>query len=158
MTAVDIQPRPQSLDSSIHWIEADLNDPLNLEKNSFDIIVSAEVIEHLENPRATAREWFRLLKPGALLIFSTPNNESLRALIALVMRGHFVDFGDSCYPAHITALLRKDMTRILCEAGFSLPQFSFTNIGKIPKYPRYHLQDLPFFSFGASASVTIFYP
>jgi 2-polyprenyl-3-methyl-5-hydroxy-6-metoxy-1,4-benzoquinol methylase len=148
ITAVDIQSRPQFLDSSIHWIEADLNDHLDLEKNSFDVIVSAEVIEHLENPRAVAREWFRLLKPGGLLIFSTPNNESLRALMALVIRGHFVDFGDSCYPAHITALVRKDISRILCETGFSPPQFVFTNIEKIPKFPHHYWQNLPFFFFG----------
>jgi 2-polyprenyl-3-methyl-5-hydroxy-6-metoxy-1,4-benzoquinol methylase len=123
ITAVDIQSRPSSLDSSIQWIEADLNHPLNLETHSFDVIVSAEVIEHLENPRAIVREWFRLLKPEGLLIFSTPNNESWRALLALLMRGHFVDFGDSSYPAHITALMRKDITRILIEAGFNPPQF-----------------------------------
>lgn len=148
IAAVDIQSRPSSLDSSIQWIETDLNQPINLEPQCFDVIVSAEVIEHLENPRATTREWFRLLKPGGLLIFSTPNNESWRALLALMLRGHFVDFGDLSYPAHITALVRKDITRILCEAGFDLPQFLFTNVGKIPRLPHYHWQCLPTVSLG----------
>jgi hypothetical protein len=64
------------------------------------------------------------------------------------MRGHFVDFGDSSYPAHITALMRKDITRILIEAGFNPPQFSFTNVGKIPRLPKYRWQHLPFVSLG----------
>jgi 2-polyprenyl-3-methyl-5-hydroxy-6-metoxy-1,4-benzoquinol methylase len=107
---------------------------------TFDVIVSAEVIEHLENPRAVAREWFRLLRPGGTLIFSTPNNESWRSLFALLLQGHFVAFSDSCYPAHITALLRKDMERILTEVGFSVPTFVFSNVGGIPKFPTLHWQ------------------
>lgn len=148
ITAADIQSRPPSLDSAIHWIQADLNHPLNLEAEAFDGIVSAEVIEHLENPRAIVREWFRLLKPGGLLIFSTPNNESWRAVLALIIQGHFVDFGDLSYPAHITALVRKDISRILNEVGFCSPQFVFTNVGKIPKFPRHHWQSLPLVSLG----------
>lgn len=146
ITAADIQPRPGSIDSTIQWIQADLNNPLNMESETFDVIVSAEVIEHLENPRAIIREWFRLLKPGGLLMFSTPNNESWRAILALVLQGHFVDFGDLSYPAHITALVRKDLSRILGETGFDEPQFAFTHVGKIPKFPRHHWQSLPLVS------------
>ncbi|MBD2230094.1 class I SAM-dependent methyltransferase [Phormidium tenue] len=148
ITAADIQSRPQSLDPSIYWIETDLNYPLDLENNSFDTIVSAEVIEHLENPRSTVREWFRLLKPGGLLIFSTLNNESWRSILALILLGRFVDFGNSSYLAQITALMRKDISRILSETGFCIPQFEFTNAGKIPKFPHHHWQNIPFFFFG----------
>ncbi|MBW4481624.1 MAG: methyltransferase domain-containing protein [Tildeniella torsiva UHER 1998/13D] len=148
ITATDIQPRPESIDSAVQWIQADLNNPLNLEAETFDVIVSAEVIEHLENPRAIVREWFRLLKPDGLLIFSTPNNESWRAVLALIYQGHFVDFGNLSYPAHITALIRKDLSRILNEAGFCSPQFVFTCVGKIPKFPRHHWQSLPLVSLG----------
>lgn len=140
ITAVDLMQRPDGIDESIRWMSWDLNDAIAIPEQSFDIIVSAEVIEHLENPRAVAREWFRLLRPGGTLVFSTPNNESLRSLIALLLRGHFVYFSDTCYPAHITALVRKDIERILTEAGFSLPQFIFTNIGGIPKIPQLHWQ------------------
>jgi len=59
-------------------------------------------------------------------------------LIALVLRGHFVAFSDTCYPAHITALVCKDIERILTEAGFSVPEFIFTNVGWIPKFPKLH--------------------
>jgi hypothetical protein len=55
--------------------------------------------------------------------------------MALLVRGHYVAFLDSCYPAHITALLRKDLARILTEAGFSDVRFHFTNHGGLPKLP-----------------------
>ena len=89
ITAVDLFPCPVNLDSDIEWAIADLNEITNFPVASFDVIVSAEVIEHLENPRGVAREWYRLLRPGGKLVFSTPNNESWRSLLSLLMRGHF---------------------------------------------------------------------
>lgn len=142
ITAIDMMQRPPEIDESIKWISWDLNETIDIPAESFDVIVSSEVIEHLENPRSVAREWFRLLRPGGTLIFSTPNNESWRSLIALLLQGHFVYFGDTSYPAHITALLRKDIERILTEAGFYNAKFVFTNVGAIPKFPTLYWQTI----------------
>lgn len=141
-TAIDMMQRPAQIDASVKWISWDLNEAINIPAESFDVIISAEVIEHLENPRAIAREWFRLLRPKGTLIFSTPNNESWRSLVALLWQGHFVYFGDTSYPAHITALLRKDIERILEESGFSKAKFIFTNNGAIPKFPMVDWQTI----------------
>lgn len=46
---------------------------------SFDLIVSTEVIERLENPRVVAREFARLMCLGGRLILTTPNLESARS-------------------------------------------------------------------------------
>jgi 2-polyprenyl-3-methyl-5-hydroxy-6-metoxy-1,4-benzoquinol methylase len=138
----DILPRPENLPSAILWHRLDLNDADAIPAASFDVVIAAEVIEHLENPRQVAREWFRVLKPGSTLIVSTPNNESIRSLMALLVRGHYVAFLDSCYPAHITALLRKDLMRILSEAGFSDIRFHFTDHGGLPKLPAVSWQQV----------------
>ena len=45
-----------------------------LKKESFDIVVCTEVIEHTLNPFSTAKEIFRLLKPSGLLLLSSPFN------------------------------------------------------------------------------------
>jgi 2-polyprenyl-3-methyl-5-hydroxy-6-metoxy-1,4-benzoquinol methylase len=144
ITGADILPRPGNLSSSIPWHCLDLNRAEVLPATSFDTVIAAEVIEHLENPREVAREWYRILKPGGTLLLSTPNNESIRSLVALLVRGHYVAFGDSCYPAHITALLRKDLTRILHEAGFSGVRFYFTDSGGVPRLPVLTWQQLSF--------------
>ena len=136
LTGADILPRPEALPESIRWVAGDLNSPLLLPDASFDTIISAEVIEHLENPRAVYREFFRLLRPGGNLIVTTPNQESLRSLAALGVGGHFVAFADSAYPAHITALLRKDFQRICLECRFEPPVFAYTDEGGIPKLPH----------------------
>ena len=40
---------------------------------SFDAIVSFQVIEHLQSPRGFVTECARVLRPGGLLVLSTPN-------------------------------------------------------------------------------------
>lgn len=42
--------------------------------NTFDVIVSSEVIEHVPEPTQAMRELFRVLKPGGILILTTPNS------------------------------------------------------------------------------------
>ena len=143
LTAIDLLP-PPVYDQAVTWLQADLNGPVPLPAESFDAIVSAEVIEHLENPRAVFRELNRLLRPGGYLLLTTPNQESLRSLASLAVRGHFVDFLDSSYPAHITALVRHDFVRIAAETGFEAPKFSYTATGAVPGFPSVSWQGLSF--------------
>jgi 2-polyprenyl-3-methyl-5-hydroxy-6-metoxy-1,4-benzoquinol methylase len=128
----------------INWHRADLNLPTEFQSAWFDTIVSSEVIEHLESPRAVAREWARLLRPGGSLVFSTPNNESWRAIISLIVRGHFVAFTGSSYPAHITALTSVDLARIMEETGFRLLSVNFSDCGLVPRLTYLKWQSLSF--------------
>jgi len=143
VSAADIMPRPAGLDR-VQWIEQDLNEPMQGHDGAFDVVIAAEVIEHLENPRFTVRELFRLVRPGGTVIVSTPNNESWRSLVALLVRGHYAGFGEASYPAHITALLRKDLTRIFQETGLRSPEFVFTDCGGIPGKPNVTWQQISF--------------
>jgi 2-polyprenyl-3-methyl-5-hydroxy-6-metoxy-1,4-benzoquinol methylase len=142
IVGADIMSRPNNLDSSIAWVCCDLNEGGNLLSESFDVILAAEIIEHLENPRAVARNWYHLLRPGGTLVLSTPNNESWRAILSLAVRGCFAAFNECDYPAHITALVRKDIQRILGEAGFDEPIFLYTNRGCLPRLGRITWQAL----------------
>jgi len=142
VTGADLFPRSATLPAAIRWVQGDLNEPLPADDASFDLIVCAEVIEHLENPRAMCRELFRLLRPGGHLVLSTPNNESWRSIVALVLRGHFVAFGETSYPAHITPLVRQDLDHVLAEAGFIDRSFSFSDVGGIPGMPMRTWQSL----------------
>src|SRR5262249_22489141 len=103
VTAADILPKPFDIPPEVLWIDADLDEPLGTPDGRFDLIVCSEVIQCLENPRAIARDFLRLLCPNGMVIISTPNNESVRAIAALWIQGHFVEFGQSSYPFHKTA-------------------------------------------------------
>jgi 2-polyprenyl-3-methyl-5-hydroxy-6-metoxy-1,4-benzoquinol methylase len=144
ITCTDIRPRPDSLPANILWLQTDLNNVIPLPDKSFNSIISTEVIEHLENPRTTFREFYRLLRPKGFLIVTTPNQESVRSIAGLLMGGHFVAFLGRSYPAHITALLRKDLQRICRETHFDPPQLHYTDSGGVPKLPQIHWQSLSF--------------
>jgi 2-polyprenyl-3-methyl-5-hydroxy-6-metoxy-1,4-benzoquinol methylase len=128
----------------VSFVVADLNDPLPFDDGTFDLIVAVEVVEHLENIRAVCREFARLLRPGGKVVLTTPNNESMRAIGSLFLRGHFVAFGASSYPAHITALVRTDIERAMLEAGMRVERFFYSEEGSIPRLPRLTWQEVSF--------------
>ena len=132
LSALDLMEKPARLSESIHWYSEDLNGETHLADESFDSISALEIIEHLENPRHVFRVLFRLLKKSGVLILSTPNNESLRSILSFWRRGHFVDFTDRSYPAHITPLNRKDLERAAKEAGFSNLNWEYIEKGCLP--------------------------
>ena len=134
--AVDLLPFEGAAQDGITWHYADLNEPIPGLDACFDAIFASEVIEHLENPRALSREWFRLLKPGGRLVCSTPNNESWRSLLSFVTRGYHVAFGPANYPAHIMPMLEIDLKRILIEAGFEDIEVLYTIHGTLPKFTK----------------------
>jgi len=144
VVAVDLMPdQPAGLHVS-RWLQQDLNESIPGFDAYFDLVIASEVIEHLENPRFTARELYRLCRPGGHIIITTPNNESIRSLLALTIRGHFVQFDKGWYPGHITSLVRKDLLRILVEAGFDPIGFRFTDKGSLPGRPTHTWQEYSF--------------
>lgn len=66
--AIDI--KPDYPDAEV----VDANQPLPWEDRSFDLIWCSEVLEHLNDPAATLAEFRRVLKPGGMLIITTPNS------------------------------------------------------------------------------------
>lgn len=132
LAGMDLFARPMTITPQIHWHQQDLNEAIEL-TNQFETIVCSETIEHLENPRHTFRSLNQLLKPGGLLVLTMPNQESIRSYVGLLLGGHFTHFLGTCYPAHITALLRLDLVRLCAEVGFSQPTFHFSQDGGIPK-------------------------
>jgi len=58
-------------EQGFHVIVADV-ETMDLQRQ-FDTIVAGEIIEHLENPGIFLRNMHRHLKPGGVLIISTPN-------------------------------------------------------------------------------------
>jgi SAM-dependent methyltransferase len=52
-------------------------DQVHFEDGSFDVVAGYDLIEHVSDPRAFVREVRRVLKPGGLAIFETPNYDGL---------------------------------------------------------------------------------
>lgn len=57
-------------------------DHLPFRSESFDLIISRSVVEHLEHPPAVFREFSRVLRPGGKVILSTPNRYDYVSVVA----------------------------------------------------------------------------
>lgn len=63
----------RSVTRQIRFIEAALEDLSEIEDGVYDIIVAADVIEHIVDPSLMLRELHRVCKPNGLLLVETPN-------------------------------------------------------------------------------------
>lgn len=104
--------RFESLTASDHLLE-------RLGEKPFDVVLSTEVVEHVYEPRQWARGCFNCLKPGGLLVCSTPYHGYLKNLglsLANKWDTHIDPLWDG---GHIKFWSRATLTRLLGEAGFT---------------------------------------
>ncbi|GAC1594448.1 MAG: hypothetical protein NVS3B21_16450 [Acidimicrobiales bacterium] len=91
---------------------------------SFDVVTAWEVLEHLgRDPMSFLRECNRVLRPGGLLILTTPNVVSSRSLRALMAGGHpylWSQFqATGVADRHQREYSPNEISMLLDEAGFS---------------------------------------
>lgn len=68
----------QQVPSQYHWgLVADAY-ALPIKDNSLDCIVAAEIIEHVKDPKLFIANLYNALKPGGVLIITTPYNEKIQ--------------------------------------------------------------------------------
>ena len=102
-----------------------------------DVVCAVETIEHVENPRAFARELTRLAKPRGWIVVTTPNQLSFLSKLTLLCRNEFNAFRAGSYPAHLTALLEVDLRRIAAECGWTRVAVEYTRRGRVPGTARH---------------------
>jgi len=114
---------------------ADLNEGIPFPDGNFQVLVTTEVIEHLENPWFFVRELYRVTKPGGLVILSTPNLDSVYARIWYALTGRLYNFMESSYRqiGHITPVFLWNMERMI-EDKFDL-ESAIVNASPVPKTP-----------------------
>lgn len=77
----------------------------------FDIVVSADVIEHIHKPIQHLNEAFRILANGGLLLISTPNG--------LIANGN-LDIIRAHSPYHVMEYTPQQLYRMIQSCGFTL--------------------------------------
>lgn len=77
-----------------------------------DVVAAFEVIEHLANPRRFVAAMARILKPGGLLVLTTPNVGGFD--IALLGAA-----SDQVYPEHVNLFSVEGLCRLAREAGLA---------------------------------------
>lgn len=121
---------------AFHRVDLDTG-RVDLPDGTAEVVACVETIEHVENPRALMRELTRLVRPGGLVVVTTPNQLSLLSKLGLVLKNQFPAFQErpGQYPAHLTALLAIDLLRMARECGLADPVVRYTDSGRIPGTP-----------------------
>jgi SAM-dependent methyltransferase len=101
-------------------------DVLPYEDQTFDVVNFSETLEHLNfNPLPVVKELYRVLKPGGIVLITTPNALRLGSRIRLLM-GHniFADLKNLCwgdpYSAHYREYSLSEVAKLLQWGGFGV--------------------------------------
>jgi len=80
--------------------------------SSFDLVTCFEVLEHISDPKIALGELHSLLKPGGILLMSTPSTGAIARLIDLLTLEPFV--------SHISVKSAHEWIRLLFDLSFSV--------------------------------------
>jgi len=109
-------------------IKIDLNkDPLPLPSESIDLVTAFEIIEHLYNKDHILEEAYRVLKPGGILVLTTPNLAAwLSRILLLIGKPPFhydVSFKHNLHKpsyGHISLYTYNLLTKHIKTVGFEI--------------------------------------
>lgn len=93
------------------------DEPLPFADGSFDLVLCAEVLEHVRDVQLLLSEVRRVLRPGGALAISTPAHSRLSAL-RLVATGWESEFQP--LSPHLRFFTRRSLAQLLDELGFDV--------------------------------------
>lgn len=109
---------------NIEFKKANLNKAVDLPSDYFDAIISFETLEHVENQENMLLEFKRILKPGGVLIISSPDREII------------TEKGGTDNKFHINELSKKELVAIL-RRNFKLEEiYGQTKYVILPWYKK----------------------
>lgn len=118
------------LKDKVTYHRCDINNPLPLESEAYDCVVSREGIEHLVTPYAFLHELCRLVCNQGYLVVTTPNIMSIDSRMRYLMTGYFRGFRelrdnhsglrDLEFQGHISPIYYWQLAYFLENAGFEI--------------------------------------
>jgi 2-polyprenyl-3-methyl-5-hydroxy-6-metoxy-1,4-benzoquinol methylase len=128
VTAGDIDPNFFKI-ASIPCLRLDMNQRFPLDDGQFNFVSCVEGIEHLQDQFHFVRECHRVLKPGGLLVLSTPNILNLASRFKFLLCGFYSlvprpinEFSLVPVFDHINPITYYQLRYLLHTQGFSITQ------------------------------------
>jgi len=94
----------------------------SFEDGLFDVIISSEVIEHINNPVEEMQQFHRLLRKGGVVYITTPN---FNALERYLLKG---DYEIIEYPEHLSYYTPTTINLLLTNNGFEKLKITTTGV------------------------------
>lgn len=116
----DLTPRADCVSS---W---NLDDPCPVGSRGAGMVLMLEVIEHLRNPGSGLRHIAEVLRPGGLLLITTPNPRWGRSRLHALRTGFLACFTqlDLDLNSHVFPVWPHVLERLLTESGFSVERYA----------------------------------
>lgn len=127
--AVDKKTIDQPLIGNIRAIEQDMdiNPILPLPDNKFDCLLMMAVLEHMALPREGLKEALRILRPGAVLLLTTPSPSAKPILEFLAFRLRVISKEEIFDHKHYFS--KQELSKILTEVGFRKIEHHYFELG-----------------------------
>ena len=134
---------------------------------SFDVVLFCEILEHLTNdPLAAFREIKRVLKPGGVLVVTTPNANRLENVVRMLKGENIYDrySGHGAYGRHNREYNIVELRELLTYLGFDVEYLEATDVqdrtagrtpgwGRIGRIVRHREHDLGQYLFARARNV-----
>lgn len=126
---IDIDPKVHENPRCNETMICDLSKHLPLPDASFDLVHCRWVIEHLENPMKTLREFARILKPGGYVLALTSNLFHY-AMIAARITPYWFHLWWRCsregelFPTYYRANSKRKLRRLCKDAGLQVKRLA----------------------------------
>ncbi len=134
IVGIDIIPATVEQEKLDNYIQADIDNlELPYPAGYFDIIICADVLEHLVDPWSAVSKLVPFLKTGGTIVASLPNARDYLLFIAVFVRGDFRYNSEGLFDrGHLRFFCRKNM-RILFEQNGLQDVSFFFNLAKLRK-------------------------
>ncbi|HOI30225.1 MAG TPA: class I SAM-dependent methyltransferase [Melioribacteraceae bacterium] len=105
-------------------------DELPFDENSYEVIMWLATIEHIQNSPRRILDWFyRILKPGGILIIDTPNILDLKKRLTFLCGSSFMPdikyiFHQKYHSGHHREYTREDLEYVITQCKFKMVELS----------------------------------
>jgi len=113
--------------------------PLPFQEHSFDSVVTFQVIEHIDQDKEFVKEIYRVLKPGGVLILTTPN----RTMSLTRNPWHIREYT----PTELKSLLEQNFSNTDIQGVFGnekVMEYYEKNKASVKKFTRFDLFNLQY--------------
>ena len=125
----------------VETMKVDLNQLLPFKDDSFDVVVMAEVLEHLPYPNITLGEIRRVLKTNGKFIGNLPLAYHLKDRWQIIRGRRLVISGD---PTHLQFLSYEDVKKLISKF-FNIEEITILKGGKLSKkFPAAFARNIAF--------------